>query len=98
MLSYARREKTMYEFLDFYADWCGPCHAMHPIIEEAEKEFLGKVKFSKIDIDKNQTLAEKYGVMSIPTYIIVKDGVEVERKVGMMLKDSLKKWIGTFAK
>ncbi|MEK7595599.1 MAG: thioredoxin [Patescibacteria group bacterium] len=83
----------MIEFIDFYAEWCGPCHAMKPIIDEFEKVYSGKVKFSKVDVDKNQDLAGKYGVMSIPTYVIQKDAKEVDRKIGAVTKDKLKTWL-----
>lgn len=83
----------MYEFIDFFAEWCGPCHAMKPIIEEVEKEYAGKLKFSKLDVETNQDMAQKYGVMSIPTYLITKDGNEIDRKIGAMSKEALKKWL-----
>lgn len=80
----------MVEFFDFYADWCGPCQASKPIIEELEKEFAGKVEFRKVNVDQDQELSAKYGVLSIPTFVILKDGQEVDRVVGMMGKESLK--------
>ena len=85
--------KNMFEFIDFFAQWCGPCHAMAPIIEEFEKLYEGKIKFSKVDVDTNQELAGKYGVMSIPTYIILRGGTEAERKIGAMTRDSLRNWL-----
>ena len=78
------------QFVDFYADWCGPCVAMNPVIEELEKEVGDKVEIKKIDVDQNQEEASKYGVMSIPTYIILKDGQEVERFVGVTSKEVIK--------
>ncbi|OGC50553.1 thioredoxin [candidate division WWE3 bacterium RIFCSPHIGHO2_01_FULL_40_23] len=83
----------MFEFIDFFADWCGPCHAMKPIIEEAEKLYAGKIKFSKIDVDTNGEAAGKYGVMSIPTYVILKDEKEIDRKIGAMTRDMFKNWL-----
>ncbi len=64
---------------------------MEPIVEELEKELKGKVEIEKIDVDKNQALAAKYGVMSIPTYVVVKDDKEVARIIGATSKDNLTK-------
>ena len=79
----------MVELIDFYADWCGPCVVMEPVIEELEKEMAGKVNIRKVDVDKDQEEASKYGVMSIPTYIILKDGREVDRFIGSTSKESI---------
>lgn len=80
----------MTEFIDFYADWCGPCITMKPTIEELEKELAGKVDFKKIDVDANQEEASKFGVMSIPTYLVIKDGKEVERFIGATSKEVIR--------
>lgn len=77
--------------VDFYADWCGPCNMMTPIIEELASDLQGKAKVGKINVDENQDLAIKYGVMSIPTLIIFKEGKEVKRIVGVRSKEELKK-------
>ena len=79
----------MVELIDFYADWCGPCVVMEPVTEELEKEMAGKVNIRKVDVDKDQAEASKYGVMSIPTYIILKDGREVDRFIGSTSKESV---------
>lgn len=79
----------MVELLDFYADWCGPCVAMKPVIEELEKEMADTVKITKIDVDQKQEEASKYGVMSIPTYVILKDGKEVDRFIGANSKEDV---------
>ncbi|MCH8820925.1 thioredoxin [Patescibacteria group bacterium] len=79
----------MVELLDFYADWCGPCKIMEPIMEELEKEMGDKVKITKIDVDQKQEEASKYGVMSIPTYIILKDSKEVDRFIGATSKENV---------
>ena len=83
----------MIEVIDFWAGWCGPCHAMHPIVEEAEKAYDGKIKFTKVNVDEGAEMAGKHGIMSIPTYLALKDGVEVERKIGAMTRDSFFKWL-----
>ena len=69
------------KLLDFWATWCGPCKMMAPVIKEIETELGDKVEVVEIDVDKEQALASKYGVMSIPTYVIEKDGKEVGREV-----------------
>ena len=69
--------------VDFYADWCGPCNAMAPVIEELAKELEGKVKVGKINVDENPDIAVEYNVMSIPTLIVFKNGKEEKRLVGL---------------
>lgn len=81
----------MIQLLDFWASWCGPCRVMAPVIEELEKELAGKVEVEKINVDENQAKASEYGVMSIPTYIALKDGKEVGRKIGVTSKADLLK-------
>ena len=68
--------------VDFYADWCGPCHAMNPVIEQLAVEFAGRAKVGKLDVDANQELAIRYGVMGIPTLGLFRDGKLVDRLVG----------------
>lgn len=68
--------------VDFWATWCGPCKRLAPIIEEIAGEFAGKAAVGKCDIEENPDLAEKFGIMSIPTIIILKDGQEVWRNTG----------------
>lgn len=75
--------------LDYWAVWCGPCKVMEPVIEELEKELAGKVEIEKINVDENPQKASQYGVMSIPTYIVLKDGKEVGRKIGVTPKQEL---------
>lgn len=77
-------------FVDFYATWCMPCKTMSPIIEEIAKEHK-EVKFVKIDIDKNEELAIKYNVMSIPTMLIIKDGDVTKTFVGVTNKENIVK-------
>ena len=75
--------------VDFYADWCGPCNAMTPVIEELATELDGKAKVGKINVDENSDIAVEYNVMSIPTLIIFKNGKEEKRLVGLRDKEEL---------
>ena len=83
----------MLTLTDYYADWCGPCVAMKPILDKILKEYDGKVVLEKIDVDQNQAKAAEVGVMGIPTLVMSKDGVEVDRKVGLVPESVLKQWI-----
>ncbi len=71
------------ELLDFYADWCGPCQMLKPVVEEFEVGHP-EIKVSRVNIDEEEELAEKYGVSSIPCLVFLKDGEEVSREVGVM--------------
>ncbi len=79
--------------IDFYADWCGPCKSMNPIIKSIAKEFSESVKVVKINIDKNQQLSHQLGIRSIPSFVLYKDGKKVWSKIGMVSKTELKKII-----
>lgn len=81
----------MVKLLDFWAPWCFPCKTMTPVIEELEKELEGKIEVEKINVDEKPDIASKYGVMSIPTYIVEKDSKEVGRKIGVTPKQELLK-------
>ena len=70
--------------VDFWADWCGPCKMLAPLIESLDKEYEGRVTVGKVNVDDEQELTIRYGVMSIPTVIFFKDGQEIDRKVGVM--------------
>lgn len=76
--------------VDFFADWCGPCKMMVPVVEQLAEELEGKAKVGKLNIDENMDIAEKYRVMNIPTFLIFKDGQEKERIVGAVSKNELK--------
>jgi thioredoxin 1 len=75
--------------VDFWATWCGPCKMIAPLVEQIAQENDGKITVGKLDVDVNGQTAMKYGVMSIPTLILFKDGQPVERLVGYMPKDRL---------
>lgn len=81
----------MVKLLDFKAIWCSPCRIMEPIIEELKKELGDKVEVVEIDVDKEPDEAAKYGVMSIPTFIVLKDRKEAGRKIGVTSKEDLLK-------
>ena len=70
--------------VDFWAEWCGPCKMLSPVIEELAQEFDGKVLVGKVNVDEEPELARRFGVMTIPTVVFLKNGKEVERKVGAM--------------
>lgn len=76
--------------IDFYADWCGPCRMMSPIIDEIAEEMSGEVKIGKINVDENQDLAMEYGVMSIPTIVILENGKVKKTFVGVRDKNEIK--------
>ena len=79
--------------VDFWAAWCGPCRMVAPVIEELAGEYKDKVGFAKIDVDQNPQLASKYGVMSIPTLIIFKNGKPEQQVIGYKAKAELKKML-----
>ena len=78
-------------FTDFWATWCGPCRMQSPVIEQLAEEMGDKVFFSKVDVDANQETAAKFGIMSIPTMLIKKDGQVVDTIVGYHTKEQLQK-------
>jgi thioredoxin 1 len=78
--------------VDFWANWCGPCKMMAPVLESISDE-LKEVSFAKVNVDENENLADKYEILSIPTLLVFKDGKPVDTLVGFMPKDSLKQAI-----
>ena len=86
-------ESKMPVLIDFYADWCGPCKMMSPIVEEVAESLSGKVNVVKINVDEETELAIKYNVSSIPTFVLIKDGQVVTSIVGMRDKEELKDMI-----
>jgi len=67
--------------VDFWAEWCGPCKSMHPVFERMAKKYRG-IKFARVDVDRNQDIAMQFGVQSIPTFIMFRNGIEVQRMQG----------------
>src|SRR3990167_941179 len=83
----------MITLIDFYAEWCGPCQAMKPLMEAIEKTYKDKVQIERVDVDSSQSKAMEFSVMSIPTLVILKDGREIDRKIGLITEPVLKQWI-----
>ena len=79
--------------VDFYADWCGPCRMMSPIVEQMADAFSGKLKVGKINVDEEQALAAQYGVMSIPSFLLFKGGQVVDSMVGGVPGEALKQMV-----
>lgn len=79
--------------VDFFAEWCGPCKMMGPVIDEVAKEMAGKVKVAKVDCDTEAELAGKFGISSIPCLVLFKGGSEADRSMGATSKDDLVAWI-----
>ncbi|MDP8234687.1 MAG: thioredoxin [Candidatus Saelkia tenebricola] len=79
--------------VDFWAQWCGPCHMITPILEEVSKDFEGTVKFLKLNVDENQKIASDYGIMSIPALILFKEGKPVAQSIGVKGKDEIASFI-----
>ena len=83
--------------VDFWAEWCGPCKQVAPVIDEIAKEMAGKLKVYKVNIDHNTETPQKYGVRGIPTLMLFKDGQLVSTKVGSLPKSALQDWIKSVA-
>lgn len=83
--------------VDFWAPWCGPCKMLAPVMEQLDKEYAGKIKFVKVDIDKNPEISSKYNISSIPTIMVFKNKVVEDKLVGFspkkVLQDKLKKYV-----
>ena len=83
--------------VDCWAAWCAPCRAIAPIVDELAKEYSGKVVFGKLNVDENPETTNKFGVMAIPTLLVMKDGKEVDRVVGVIPKNQLESKVNAYA-
>jgi len=79
--------------VDFWADWCGPCRSVAPILEELSKEFAGQLKVVKLDVDANPGIAQAYNIRGIPSLLLFKNGQVAGQKVGALPKHQLKAWL-----
>lgn len=86
---------TGYSLVDFYADWCGPCRMLTPILESVAKEMANQLAFLQIDIGANEKSASKYSITMVPTLVLFKDGQEVDRLTGLQDEKKLKKFLSS---
>lgn len=84
-------KSTVPVVVDFFADWCGPCRTLSPIVEELARDYAGRIRIGKVDVDQNQGIAERYGIMAIPTLILFKAGKHVDKITGLESKADLRK-------
>ena len=75
--------------IDFYAEWCGPCRMMSPVVEQFANDYAGKVKIGKVNVDEESSLALRFGVQSIPNFVFIKDGKVVDNVIGAMPREVL---------
>ncbi|MBW2982291.1 thioredoxin [Candidatus Woesearchaeota archaeon] len=87
------KSKEMPVVVDFYADWCGPCQMLAPIMEKLEEEYKEKVVFVKINTDNNPAASQKYGITGIPAVKLFKDGEVADEFVGLQSEDMIKQWL-----
>jgi len=83
--------------VDCWAAWCAPCRAIAPIVDQLAKDYTGKVVFGKLNVDENPETAQRFGIMAIPTLLVMKDSKEVDRVVGVLPKNQLEEKIGSYA-
>lgn len=80
--------------VDFWATWCGPCRMQAPVLDDLDAELEGKVKICKVDVDENPAIAQRFGVMSIPTLIAFRDGQQIAKRVGLQTREELVQMLG----
>lgn len=80
--------------LDFWASWCGPCRMLSPVVEEISNEYFDKVKVGKVNVDEQSELAQKFGIMSIPTLMVFKNGEHIDTKIGVRPKTEIISMLG----
>jgi thioredoxin 1 len=91
-------EKYSFLVIDCWAEWCGPCQMVHPIIENLAKKYKGKIAFAKLDIDQNKEIAQRFSIMSIPTLLVFKNGQNIDSIIGAMPQDALEEKLGKLFK
>lgn len=90
---FAQVKEQGFAVVDFSATWCGPCKMLAPVLEDVSSDMEGKVAFYNVDIDENPNLTEEYGIMSVPSLIMLKDGVKIDMHVGFSPKDAIVSFI-----
>jgi len=88
-------ESTIPVLIDFWADWCGPCRVLIPIIEEVSKTFNGKVKVLKMNIDENPNIPSSLGVRSIPAMMLFINGKHIATKIGVLQQSAIEQWVNS---
>ena len=91
--NFEKETKSGVTLVDFFAEWCGPCRMMTPVLEEVENELKGQATIAKLDIDHSSAIAGQFQVTSVPTLILFKDGKEVDRLVGVRDAEAIKSFI-----
>ena len=91
--NFEKETKLGVTLVDFFAEWCGPCRMMTPVLEEVENEVKGQATIAKLDIDHSSAIAAKYQVTSVPTLVLFKDGKEVDRLIGVRDAEAIKSFI-----
>ena len=86
-------ESDKFVLVDFWAEWCGPCKAIAPSLEEISEEMKDKLKVVKVNVDENPTVSQSYSIRSIPALMIFKNGVKVSEKMGALPKSALQEWV-----